>query len=92
MLSKKQLAQLRQDIVLNSLYTSDYENRFEIDAKKVQDFMDGYFEELCEITHEELGDNEYKKLSDDSFYDEIFKRDNLDNLYNYYLSIEDNTF
>jgi hypothetical protein len=92
MLNREQLKQLRKEIVLNSLYISDYENRFELDAKKVQDFFDGYFEELTYITRDEIGEDEYDKLSDNSFYDEIFKRDNLDNLYNYYLSIEDNTF
>lgn len=92
MLSKKQLAQLRQDIVLNSLFIDDYKNRFNIDANDVCMFFEGYFEDLCYIAREELGEEEYKKLNDDSFYDEIFKRDNLDNLYNYYLSIEDNTF
>jgi hypothetical protein len=52
MLSKKQLAKLRKEIVLNSVFTADYENSFDIDANDVAIFFEGYFEELCEIVRE----------------------------------------
>lgn len=42
--TKNELEQLRQDIVLNSIYTSEYENRFNINPKFIQDFFDGYID------------------------------------------------
>lgn len=95
MLSKEQLRQLRKEIVLNSVFTADYENSFDIDANDVAIFFEGYFEELCEIVREEIGDEEYSDLifkNNGNFYDEIFKRDTIDNLWNYYSSIEDPLF
>lgn len=95
MLSKSQLWKLRQEIVLNSVFTADYENSFDIDANDVAIFFEGYFEELCEIVREEIGDEEYNDLifkNNGNFYDEILKRDTIDNLYNYYYGIENNSF
>ena len=47
---------LRRQIVLNSLYISDYENRFDFDAYEVCDFFDGYMEFLAEEWEESHGD------------------------------------
>ena len=38
-MTKQELQQLRNEITLNSLYTSDYDNSFNIDARQVQDFL-----------------------------------------------------
>lgn len=46
---------LRRQIVLNSLYISDYENHFDFDAYEVCDFFDGYMEYLAEEYKEENG-------------------------------------
>lgn len=92
MLSKKDLWKLRSEIVLNSLYIADYENSFDIPAEDVCDFFDGYVEELYYIMLEEIGEDKVKELSDKEYYKELFKRDNIDNLYNYYYGIENNSF
>lgn len=43
-----ELIQLREDIVLGSLFTNDYKNRFDIDEKLIQDFFDGFIDYLDE--------------------------------------------
>lgn len=91
-MKKEDLAKLRKEIVLNSLYTEDYENSFEIEPKKVQDFMDGYMEELNEILFDKKGKDFVNSLSSNEYYNEIFALDNIDNLYNYYESIENVDF
>ena len=55
--TKNELAQLRSDVVLNSIYTSDYENRFNIDPAFVQDFFDGYVDFMLEDESEDTIDN-----------------------------------
>lgn len=56
--TKDELEQLRKDIVLNSIYTNDYENRFNISPEFVQDFFDGYSDWLDEAeVPEEKEDN-----------------------------------
>lgn len=92
MLNREQLKQLRKEIVLNSLYISDYENSFDIDANDVCMFFDGYVEELHYIMIDELGEEKVKELNNDEYFNELFKRDTTDNLCNYYYSIEDALF
>ena len=55
-MNREQLKKLREDITLNSLFTSDYVNSFGIDEKLVHSFMEGYFEELNEILKENIGE------------------------------------
>lgn len=56
--TKNELEQLRQDIVLNSIFTDDYKNRFDISPEFIQDFFDGYIDWLNEgETPEEREDN-----------------------------------
>lgn len=40
------IKKLRKQIVLNSLFVKDYENRFDFDANEVCAFFDGYMEFL----------------------------------------------
>ena len=51
-----QLWRLRKDIVLNSLYLTDYENRYGVDPQEVYNFFDGWLEFLEEDMREEIPD------------------------------------
>ena len=82
MLTKKQLKQLRKEIVLNSLYIKDYSNSLYIDPKTCCNFFDSYIEELYYIAEED-------GFNSDDISDIIDKYDNIENLYNYYLCYED---
>lgn len=76
-MTKQELQQLRNEITLNSLYTSDYENSFNIDPRQVQDFFDGWLEYCSE-------DIEY--TNDIDYYNTLFKiANNIDNLIDYYI-------
>ena len=68
----EQLKQLRSEIVLGSLYTSDYKNSLNIDIREVQDFFDGYVEYLWEIAEE----------NGSSDIDEYDTQENLESWYN----------
>ena len=61
-LGKTQTNRLTKDIVWNSLFISDYENRYGIDANIVSDFADGYLDWLCEEFKEEIDDNNIDTL------------------------------
>lgn len=52
-LGRIQLWKLRKDIILNSLFTRDYTNRYGIDPSVVQGFFDGYVEYLYELAEED---------------------------------------
>lgn len=80
-LGKTQLSFLRQSIVLNSLYLNDYNNCYNIDPHKVNNFMDSYIEYLYELA----SDDGYTSTD---VLDIIHKYDNKNNLYDYAKSIE----
>ena len=82
LLTREELWDLRNEIVLNSLYTSDYENTHHILPKDAQDFFDGYVEYLYELA-EENGEKP-------DIQDLCIKYDNPDNLENWYNCFEDN--
>lgn len=76
----KEFVKLRKEIVLNSLYISDYENSFNIDPQTVCSFFDGYMEYLQELERE---DGESLDI------DEFFERyDTTENLLEWYASFE----
>ena len=78
-LGKTQLKNLRSDIVLNSLYISDYENRYDIDPNAVCDFFDGFMDYIGELCNEDHpGD----------FENHIWDYDTPENLWEYYCMIE----
>lgn len=83
MLNKKQLKQLRKEIVLNSIYLKDYDNTLFIKNKTVCDFFDSYIEYLYEIASEKN-----IKVNDNNYYDVINKLDTINNLYDYYSYLE----
>lgn len=76
-MTRQELEKLRNEITLNSLYTSDYENSFNIPARQVQDFFDGWLEYCGE-------DIEY--TIDTDYHNTLFdKANNIDNLVDYYI-------
>ena len=81
-LGKIQLKRLRSDIVLNSLFIADYNNRYGIDPHLVCDFFDGYMSYLGELEKEKYG----KEL--DNIWDFFKEFDNPENLWEYYCMIE----
>lgn len=90
-MTKQELQKLRNEIVLNSLYTSDYNNSFNIDPRQVQDFFDSYLED-CETIPNENGEllcDLVGTISDNDYWNELFKiANNIDNLYNFYYSYD----
>ena len=78
MLTRKQLKQLRNEIVLNSLFLKDYSNTLYISEKTVYNFFEAYIENLYDIA---ASDNFNSK----DIIDILEKYDNIDNLYNYYI-------
>ena len=75
MLTKNELKKLRNEITLNSVFLKDYSNSLYIKEKTARAFFDSYMEYLNE-------------LSDSNELDDILKNDNFINLWNYYLSYE----
>lgn len=87
-MTKANLWNLRTEITLGSLYTSDYENTFRILPIIVQNFFDGYIEYLWELAEEGTAKENNKKDMD--FEDLVEIYDNADNLEGwYYCSDED---
>ena len=56
-LGKIQTNRLTKDIIWNSLFISDYENRYGITPSVVCDFADGYMEWLGEVFEAEIDPN-----------------------------------
>ena len=75
-LTKEQLWKLRQEIVLGSLYTHDYDNSFGIDPSAVRNFFDSFIED-SQV-------DDFGKSIDR----EVEEYDNAEDLYNYYCSCE----
>ena len=82
-MSKRNLWALRTEITLGSLYTSDYENSFQILPRMVQDFFDGYIEYLWELAEEN------NKKADIDFEDLVEIYDNADNLESWYYCFDE---
>lgn len=81
-LHKDDLWALRQEIVLNSLFTADYNNTFGFDPKSMQAFFDGYVEYLWELAE---GDGK----ANVDFTKVVDEYDNEDNLFDYYWCADD---
>ena len=75
-IDEKTLWKLRMEIVLGSLYYSDYANSFGFTVHSVHDFFDSYFDYLDELAEEKFGIN--------YTFDEALALDNIDNLYNWF--------
>ena len=82
------LALLRNEIVLNSLYTEDYRNSFGINPSDCSEFFNGYYEYLWELAKEDFNE-EGKDTKDltDAYIVEVY--DNTENLSSWYYCIDD---
>lgn len=82
-LTSAELAELRGDIILNSLYLSDYVNSFGFNPNHISTFFDGYISYLEELAKED-GYTEW---------DNIFKMfdiyDTEENLYDWFMCSDD---
>lgn len=90
-LKDEYLWKLRQQIVLNSIYISDYHNNMGIPEKKVCDFFDGFMSYMEELAEED----ELNKLLGKKYYDEddLFERyDNEATLLGWYGCYDGNPF
>ena len=84
-LTKNQLWELREEIVLNSLFISDYKNTFGFTPESVCEFFFGYVDYIDEIAQEQTDDeNELFELS--------IELDNPDNLYAWYRCFDSDPF
>lgn len=82
--TQQDLWNLREEIVLNSLYLSDYGNTFDLDVRCVSDFFDGYVEYLAEMIEERDG-----IPNRDISMEDILEEDNPDNLLAWYECSDD---
>ena len=72
-LGKIQTNRLTKDIVWNSMFYSDYNNRYGIDTHIVSDFADGYIEWLCEEFADEIDRNDICAVDDrDARVEDVF--------------------
>lgn len=82
-LTSAELAELRGDIILNSLYLIDYKNSFGFNPNHISTFFDGYISYLEELAKED-GYTEW---------DNIFKMfdiyDTEENLYDWFMCSDD---
>ncbi len=76
MLTEKELTKLRSQIVLNSLFMSDYENDIGVNPENVQNFFDSYIEFMRE--------NAKEQGIEDDHLDEISDYDTPESIYDYY--------
>ena len=70
---------LRNEIVLGSIFVNDYENSLGIDASDVCNFFDSYMEYLSCIHYDE------NNGTDDTFWGYVAEHDNIVNLYNFFV-------
>ena len=61
-LGKIQTNRLTKDIVWNSIFYGDYENRYGINTHVVSDYADSYLDWLCEEFEEEIDKNDIKTI------------------------------
>lgn len=84
-LTQEQLWRLRRQIVLGSLYYSDYVNTFGIDCHPVCDFFDSFLSFVEELMKEEIPD-----FDDATFFDHLPAYDNAERLWDWYGCFEEN--
>lgn len=83
-MTNKFLWELRNEIILNSLFISDYRNTFGIDPHVVCDFFDSYLSYLDEEMAQTLSG-----YDDAHFFDHLHDFDTEENLWNWYCCYED---
>ena len=75
---------LRKEILLNSLFISDYRNTFGIDPHIVCDFFDSYVSDLDEEKKQSI-----PGYDDNRFFDLLPAYDTQENLWNWYCCYEE---
>lgn len=81
--AKRKLWNIRQDVILCSLYYKDYNNRYGYNPYTMCDFFDGYAEYLDELMQETV-----KGYTDAMFFDRLNEYDTPENLYDWYCCLE----
>ncbi|HKM08490.1 MAG TPA: hypothetical protein VJ869_16145 [Sphaerochaeta sp.] len=84
-MTKEKLWELRQEIVLNSLYYADYENSMGYTTHSVCDFFDGYLSYIGELMEED-------GFGDDHFFEQLPNYNTMENLWNWYGCFETSPF
>lgn len=84
MLTQTELQKLRKQIVLNSLYISDYHNNLRIEEHRVCEFFEGYVSYLSELIEED-----YPNAKDNDWFGLLNEYDTIDNLWNWYNNFEE---
>ena len=82
LLTNKELISLREDIVLGSLFYSDYKNSLNIRVEDAFDFFDTYLNYLSELMEDEV-----ENYSDEQFWDLLSKYDTNENLIDFYHNV-----
>lgn len=90
------LAQLRSEVTLNSLYESDYQNSFGISQHSASLFFDSYLDDICDRAREDgyLWDyaepgSAYYKEGYHTWPEFLEKYDTTDNLYAWWCCYDD---
>lgn len=76
-LSRVQLNNLREDVVLCSYYANDYKNRYDIDTGQAYIFFEGYADYLGELMRK-------NNIDDDGFFDYLREYDTIENLWSWH--------
>lgn len=79
------VVQLRNEIVLGSLFLDDYKNSFGYDEKKVCTFFDGYLSYIGELMEE-------RGIPDNAFWMRISEFDTEENLKAWFFMFDDDPF
>lgn len=82
-LGPRQLWKLRQEVIVNSIFISDYNNSFGIDPDEVCDFFASWLDDIEDQLKEEI-----KGYCSDNFFNYFPKYDNYKCLKKYALSFE----
>ena len=77
-LGPRQLWKLRQEVIVNSVFISDYDNSFGIDPDEVCDFFASWLEDIEDQLKEEI-----KGYRSDDFFNYFPRYDNYKCLKNY---------
>lgn len=80
-MTDKEIISLREDIVLGSLFLSDYTNTFNLKVADVFDFFDTFLNYLGELMEEDIED-----YSDEKFWEYLPQYDNTENLLDFFHS------
>lgn len=80
-LTKEELWQLRQEVVVNSAFTADYTNSFGFNESDICSFFDGYYDYLCELANEDYDDC---LVTDGLIHEQYDNQDNLESWFNCY--------